>query len=171
LGEAESLVEHAIAEHAIDTIWAPAWEGAHQDHDVANFLAAGFAARLPVREFAEYNRAGGRVRSQRFPAENGSEEVIVLDPAERRLKRELLALYHSERGNLRHIGTEVESLRPLARYDYARPPHAGRLFYQRFQWVPFRHPRIDFDRPEAVCAALMAARSRTRGSGARPRRA
>jgi LmbE family N-acetylglucosaminyl deacetylase len=171
LGEAEALIERAVAEHAIDTIWVPAWEGAHQDHDVANFLAAGFAGRLPVREFAEYNLAGGRPRSQRFPAENGSEEIIALGPAERRLKRELLALYRSERGNLRHVGTEIESLRPLDRYDYARPPHAGRLFYQRFQWVPFRHPRIDFDRPEAVCGALMAAISGRRGSDAQPRRA
>jgi hypothetical protein len=28
------------------------------------------------------------------------------------------------------------------------------LFYERFQWVPLRHPRIDFDPPEAVYGAL-----------------
>jgi LmbE family N-acetylglucosaminyl deacetylase len=175
LDEALALVEAAVAEHAIDAIWVPAWEGAHQDHDVANCLAARFSPRLPVREFAEYSFAGGEVRAQRFFAPNGSEEVILLDAAERRLKRECLALYRSERGNLRHIGATVESLRPLPTHDYARPPHEGRLFYQRFQWVPFRHPRIDFERPAAVSAALAEwlseGPSRTRGSGERRRRA
>ena len=47
---------------AIDAIWVPAWEGGHQDHDVANFLAARAADGRPVIEFAEYNRGGGTVR-------------------------------------------------------------------------------------------------------------
>ena len=32
----------------------------------------------------------------------------------------------------------------MPRHDYAAPPHAGTLFRERFHWVPFRHPRIDF---------------------------
>jgi LmbE family N-acetylglucosaminyl deacetylase len=132
-------------------IWTPAWEGAHQDHDVANWLAARLA--LPVQEFAEYSFAGGEVRSNTFA---GGDGAIRLTPEEQAWKRRLLDLYASERGNLRHIRTEEEALRKLPRHDYGRPPHEGRLFYQRFQWVPFRHPRIDFTRPEAVCRALAA---------------
>lgn len=70
------------------------------------------------------------------------------------LKRRLLALYRSERGNLRHVRTALESLRPLPRHDYTRPPHAGTLFRERFHWVPFRHRRVDFERTGAVLAAL-----------------
>jgi LmbE family N-acetylglucosaminyl deacetylase len=141
-------------------VWVPAWEGAHQDHDVANFLAA----RLdrPVFEFAEYGFAGGVVRSNEFPAGGGA--IIRLTLAEAEWKRALLALYASERGNLHHIGVVQEALRPLPRHDYARPPHAGKLFYQRFQWVPFRHPRIDFTRPQEVCAALAAAQEPRSGT-------
>lgn len=156
LAAAEALIGTALRQHRIDTLWTPAWEGAHQDHDVANFLAALYAARLPVWEYAAYSYAGHRVTAQRFATVMGGEEVLRLSAEEARWKAGLLALYRSERGNLRHIGTAVESRRPLPCHDYTRPPHAGRLFYQRFQWVPFAHPRIDFDRPATVCATLMA---------------
>jgi len=154
LGATLARIRETVAAHAIAEIWAPAWEGAHQDHDVANFLAARLAAECAIVEFAEYHLSGGRAVSGRFKNPDGRETVLRLDPAERQWKRELLACYRSERGNLAHIACETESFRPLARYDYGARPHAGRLFYERFQWVPFRHPRIDFERPERVLAAL-----------------
>jgi len=52
------------------------------------------------------------------------------------------------------VTTEREALRPLATYDYAAAPHAGKLWYARFQWVPFRHPQVDFTKPETVSRAL-----------------
>jgi LmbE family N-acetylglucosaminyl deacetylase len=154
LGPALAKIRACVAAHGVAQIWAPAWEGAHQDHDVANFLAARLAAECEIVEFAEYHLAGGRAVSGRFKTPDGRETVLALDDDERRFKRELLACYRSERGNLAHIACETESFRPLARYDYAARPHAGRLFYERFQWLPFRHPRIDFERPERVLAAL-----------------
>jgi N-acetylglucosamine malate deacetylase 1 len=152
LDEALERIDAAVDEHGIEEIWTPAWEGAHQDHDAANCLAS--RARVCVVEFAEYNLAGGQVRSQTFAVPNESEDVLDFTAEERQFKRALLSLYRSERSNLRHIRGERESLRPLARYDYAAPPHGGTLFWERFQWVPFRHPRVDFDRPEAVRAVL-----------------
>ena len=150
LAATEQRIRRAAAEAS--EVWVPAWEGAHQDHDVANWIASRLS--LPVVEFAEYGFAGGVVRSNEF-AEGGGE--LRLTPEEAAWKRGLLALYASERGNLRHIRVEQEALRPLARHDYTRPPHEGKLFYQRFQWVPFRHPRVDFTRPEEVCRALAKA--------------
>ncbi len=154
LAEALALIEAIIAVYRIEALWAPAWEGGHQDHDVTNFLAARLAHRLPVTEFAEYHAAGGAVATQRFIAAKGGERVIPLTADERALKRRALTHYRSERANLAHVRCEVESLRPLAQYDYGAPPHPGRLFWTRFQWVPFRHPRIDFDAPEEMRAAL-----------------
>jgi LmbE family N-acetylglucosaminyl deacetylase len=154
LAEALALIEAACAAHRIEALWAPAWEGGHQDHDVTNFLAARLAHLLPVTEFAEYHGADGAIATQRFVAATGGERVIPLTAIERALKRRALALYRSERANLAHVRCEVESLRSLAQYDYAAPPHPGRLAWMRFQWVPFRHPRIDFDAPEDVRAAL-----------------
>src|SRR5947207_5423127 len=58
-------IGRAIMEHAIEALWVPAFEGAHQDHDAANALAAHFCDILPVYEFGAYNVAGGRIRSNR----------------------------------------------------------------------------------------------------------
>jgi LmbE family N-acetylglucosaminyl deacetylase len=137
----------------VDRIWAPAYEGGHQDHDVTNFLAAQFRETHDVWEFSEYNFAGGGVRSQRFVEHRAEESVVVFDDSERQRKRALIRSYASESANLRGVRLEREVLRPLAGYDYARRPHEGTLFYERFHWVPF-HPRIDYCRPEHVCEAI-----------------
>lgn len=154
LDEAMAAISRVLAARAIDEIWTPAWEGGHQDHDVTNFLAARLAGKLPVREFAEYNLSGGRVQSQTFAQPNGTEATLTLTAEEARLKAELLAIYRSERMNLRYVRLRQESLRPLASYDYRSPPHPGRLFCERFQWVPVRHPSVDFEPSAAMRAAL-----------------
>lgn len=149
-------IAEVVARRTIDQIWVPAYEGGHADHDSLNGLAAWFMPALPVLEWAAYNFAGGQAQAQTFPAPNGTETVLTLAPEESRRKRELLELYRSERGNLDYVGMDRECFRPLAAYDYARPPHEGTLWYARFQWVPFRHPRVDFTRPEEISAALRA---------------
>ena len=114
-------------------------------------------------EFAEYNNAGGKLRSQEFFDPRGAETVLILTAAERELKRAALALYASERGNLRHIRAGRETFRPQGEHDYARAPHPGTLFYQRFQWVWPRHPRVDYTRPEQVAAAITAFQAKNAG--------
>jgi LmbE family N-acetylglucosaminyl deacetylase len=157
LTAAHREVEGAIEDHAIDQIWAPAYEGGNPDHDAANALASRFVLaphRLSVLEFAEYNFAGGKVRSQAFARPGGDDEIMSLTPAEQAFKRRCLGLYASERDNLRTIRAERECFRPIAAYDYAAPPHEGVLWYARHQWVPFRHPRVDFSDPQDVSAAI-----------------
>ena len=144
LDRAARSLAAALAACRAEALWVPAFEGAHQDHDAANALAASVAGAVPVWEFAAYNFAGGRVRSNRFAAERGGEIAIGATPSEAERKRAALACYASERGNLGHIGAEREAFRPLPAHDYGRKPHPGRLFRERFHWVPFRHPRIDF---------------------------
>lgn len=156
LAAAAADIAAAIADTAAEALWVPAFEGAHQDHDAANALAATFHSRLPVTEFAAYNFAGGRVHSNLFPGVRGGEFTLDLMPHEAELKRRALACYRSERGNLAHIGISRETGRPLPDHDYGAPPHPGRLFRERFHWVPFRHPRVDFDRSADVYRDLVA---------------
>lgn len=146
-----------------DVLWTPAYEGGHQDHDVTNFLASRLRAETGVWEFSEYNFAGGKVRSQQFIRETGGEQRIALSSEEQALKRRALQLYASEKGNLGYVRTEAEVFRPLGTYDYRRPPHAGKLFYQRFQWVPY-HPRVDYTHPQQVCQAIAAFDAEPRGA-------
>lgn len=154
LDQTTAKIERALADCGANAVWVPAFEGAHQDHDAANALAASFRNLVSVWEFAAYNFAGGRCNANRFPVEQGGE--IVLDPtgAEAARKRRALACYVSERGNLRHIRVGREVCRPLPEHDYGSPPHPGPLFRERFHWVPFRHPRIDFTPSAEVYAAL-----------------
>jgi N-acetylglucosamine malate deacetylase 1 len=156
LNEATERIAAVLAEHAIDAIWVSAWEGGHQDHDVANFLAARVRGGRPVTEFAEYNQGLGRLCWNRFAKPNGTEAELRLTAAETAAKRRLLALYRSERANLALARVQVESRRPLPVYDYGRPPHAGTLLRERFHWVGclLRHPRVDFEPSEAIYPAL-----------------
>jgi N-acetylglucosamine malate deacetylase 1 len=156
LHEATARIAEVLAEHAIHAIWVSAWEGGHQDHDVANFLAARVCGGRPVTEFAEYNHGGGAPRWNRFAVPNGSEAELRLTAAETATKRRLLALYRSERANLALARVRVESRRPLPIYDYGRPPHAGTLLRERFHWVGqlVRHPRVDFEPSQTIYTAL-----------------
>jgi len=154
LDEAEASVAHAIENAAATELWVTAFEGAHQDHDAANAIAARFGERLPVWEFAAYNFAGGKVRSNKFLDARGGVVELTADRDEAAMKHRALGLYASERGNLRHIRIGEEQYRPLPRHDYSTPPHAGRLFRERFQWVPLRHPRIDFTSSAEIYSVL-----------------
>ncbi len=158
LGEARALIGSHVRAQSIDRLWVPAYEGGHQDHDVANFLGAQLRRQVEVLEFAEYNFARG-VRTNEFPFATGHESVLELSAEESAWKRGLVGLYRSERDNLAHVGFAREVLRPIALYDYGSPPHAGMLFYERFHGVPFRHPRVDFTSPAEVCRALTLPRS------------
>lgn len=144
----------ALATHNIDQLWVPAYEGGNADHDGLNAVAQSFAPQISVLEFAEYNFHGGKARSQEFPFPNGTEITLTLTPDEQAKKRDALALYVSEQMNLDYVHAQHECFRPLASYDYNRPPHEGTLWYARFQWVPFRHPRVDFTNPQDVCGAM-----------------
>jgi LmbE family N-acetylglucosaminyl deacetylase len=154
LDEAAAAIEHALTATAAGELWVTAFEGAHQDHDAANALAARFRERLPVWEFAAYNYAGGRVCANRFADARGGVVELRADRDETRLKRRALGLYRSERGNLRHLRAVEEAYRPLPHHDYGAPPHPGILFRERFHWVPFRHPRIDFTPSSEIYAGL-----------------
>lgn len=150
-------VLETIEAHVIDQVWLPAYEGGNADHDGLNAVGACLARRgVSVIECAEYNYAQGRAQAQTFPFPNGTETIITLTPDEQKLKRAALDLYVSEQCNLGYVGCVQESYRPLASYDYSRPAHEGTLWYARFQWVPFRHPRVDFTKPADVSAAIGA---------------
>jgi len=147
-------VQAAVEQIRPDQLWVPAYEGGNPDHDGLNAVGFKMKARLSVLEFAEYNFFGGKARSNRFISSDETVRVTDLTQGERAAKRAVLNIYASERGNLSSIGVDQESYRPLAAYDYRQPPHQGGLWYARFQWVPFRHPRVDFTSPAEVSAAI-----------------
>jgi LmbE family N-acetylglucosaminyl deacetylase len=148
-------VQSAIQHCAPDRIWVPAFEGGNPDHDALNALASTVKG-TPVFEFAEYNLADGKVNPNQLLGRHGGEIVHRLKAEEITMKREALSLYASEAGNLSGMACKEEQFRPLPRHDYSKRPHAGKLWYERFQWVPFKHPRVDYTKAEEVSAAILA---------------
>lgn len=146
-------VMQAMQQCAPDCIWVPAYEGGNPDHDALNALASTIK-NVPVYEVAEYNFISGIAHSNAFLAVKGNEIVIDCTEEEQKMKRAALALYASEQKNLGDIDVRYESFRPIAAYDYSRRPHEGKLWYERFQWVPFRHPRVDFTKAATVSKAI-----------------
>lgn len=154
LTKVHTEIIEAIKAHRIDQVWLPAYEGGNPDHDGLNAIGQKLKPSVSVLEFAEYNYFGGKAQAQTFPYPNGTEQVLELTAEEQQIKRAALAAYGSEQGNLNYVGTTRECFRPLATYDYSQPPHPGTLWYARFHWVPFRHPRVDFTKAEEVSAAI-----------------
>lgn len=146
-------VRQAMQKCAPDRVWVPAYEGGNPDHDGLNAVASQLG-EMAVWEFSEYHFNRGQAHSNRFITAKDGEEVLTLTREEKAMKRAALKLYASEALNLSYIQCEQEALRPLAKYNYKKPPHPGRLWYTRFQWVPFKHPAVDFTRPEEVSKAI-----------------
>jgi len=146
----------AIEQYRPDQVWVPAYEGGNPDHDALNAIGFKLRSRISVLEFAEYNFFGGKIRSQSFISSDETVRTLTLTPEEQAAKRAALKIYSSETNNLSSLDVEQESYRPLALYNYEQPPHQGKLWYARFSWVPFRHPRVDFTLPAEVSEKIVA---------------
>lgn len=159
LPSAASAIRQHVTRLRPAIVWAPAYEGGHPDHDLANFAASTLRTQTQVWEYSEYNFFARVPRSNCFFAPAGNEVELRLSPQERAAKTSALALYASERRNLSYIRPFQEAFRPLADYDYSRPPHPGTLFYRRYWWAGF-HPAVNHVRPEQVCRAIADCRAR-----------
>lgn len=125
-----------------------AYEGGHPDHDSCNLLVSVAAAKfgLPAWEAPIYNRArqatpqatpqatAEDMQPQRFAHENGTEVDVHPTAGEIERKTSMWKQYGSQGDFLRFFSPARETVRPLAGYDYSRPPHEGQLNYERWQW-------------------------------------
>ena len=121
-----------------------AYEGGHPDHD-ATALAVHAACRLieaqgetapRLVEMAGYHALGGRFTAGMFiaRADAGPTATVVLDAAERRLKRRMLDCHATQRAVLTPFTVDVERFRAAPRYDFRLPPHPGLLHYDTQPW-------------------------------------
>ncbi len=143
-----------VRDYKIDTIFCPAYEGGHQDHDVSNFICSKFQNSSKVYEYAEYNFSKGKINCNEFIKTTKDEVTIKLSEKEKKEKIKLLKIYNSEKGNLGYLKLEKECYRKLYKYDYSKPPHLGKLFYRRFAFFSW-HPRVDSDIPKNVTKKIV----------------
>ena len=149
-----SKIEKILVNKNIDTLFVPAYEGGHQDHDVANFIAFQFKNKLTIYEFSEYNNYDNKIRSNKFIKDYGKEVILKLNDNDKKFKKDALNIYDSEKSNLNYIDLEQETYRPIVNYDYKKPAHKGTLFYKRFSFFSW-HPKVDSDKPINICKKLI----------------
>jgi LmbE family N-acetylglucosaminyl deacetylase len=139
---ARRLARHFIALR-VEVVLTHPFEGGHPDHD-ATCLAARAACGLTaaagvsppaIVEMAFYHLAkDGRLAAQCFPDSGRGERCFALDPRAWACKREMLAAFATQSAVLADFRLPIEALRPAPRYDFARLPNEGRLYYERFPW-------------------------------------
>jgi len=133
-----------------------AYEGGHPDHDATRFIVgaalAGIRRAPPLCEMTAFHAEGVRHSVGRFLEDLDSDDIVTLPLSglERARKRAMLDSFVSRANALAPFAAGVgdELLRPAKKVDFSRPPHPGRLFYERFDWG------MSGDRfRELVCAA------------------
>jgi LmbE family N-acetylglucosaminyl deacetylase len=137
LPQAYEALAKLISDRQPNALLTLAYEGGHPDHDAACFLSSQLAREfgIPVWEFPLYHRSSdGQGVRQTFPSENGND--FVLQPTEQEVdgKRRMLAAYESQGDIVSHFDINLERFRPLADYDFSRPPLPGILNYEAWQW-------------------------------------
>jgi LmbE family N-acetylglucosaminyl deacetylase len=116
-----------------------AYEGGHPDHDATAFAVHAAAALplthipAPIIEMTSYHDQGdATVRGEFLPSVGARERTVVLEEEERKQKRAMLSAFVTQREVLGAFHSENERFRLAPRYRFERPPHDGRLHYERF---------------------------------------
>ncbi len=133
---AEALAE-VVQRYRPQALLTLAYEGGHPDHDVCSFLTSVLARdhRLPAWEFPLYHRqSSGTLAFQQFVVPGESETVLALSRDEIERKRAMVAAYESQQLVMAEFDPGLERFRPLPKYDYTQPPHAGALNYEAWGW-------------------------------------
>jgi N-acetylglucosamine malate deacetylase 2 len=132
-----------LADVRPDIVISHAYEGGHPDHDSAALVAyAAVAMAQPMPEhwqMTSYHGANGSFRCGQFipsPDADPYELAIELSPEQRELKSEMLLCYESQRSVLQAFvaSADIERFRPAPDYDFALPPHPGKLWYETQGW-------------------------------------
>ena len=116
-----------------EVIFTHPFEGGHPDHDATAF-AVHHATAARIVEFSSYHRgAHGDVETGCFLPHTAGVS-IPLTREQKSLKRRMLDCFATQRETLGWFRVDCECFRRAPAYDFTRPPHAGRLFYESFDW-------------------------------------
>ena len=130
-----------VAKIKPDMLMTHPYEGGHPDHDSAAFIACLATASMGQEqspllvEMTSYHARDCQCVSGEFLEPGTEEEIcIYLSPAERQQKRSMFAAYASQRLVLSSFGDDREPFRKAPDYDFSRPPHDGKLWYECMGW-------------------------------------
>jgi N-acetylglucosamine malate deacetylase 2 len=117
------------------------YEGGHPDHDACALLARlaieiiAADARPELVEMTSYHARQGSCATGEFLNSDPSSELIIdLNEAQREIKRKMMAAHASQKLVLQYFETKHERYRRAPQYDFTRPPHEGKLWYECMNW-------------------------------------
>lgn len=123
-----------------DVLITHPYEGGHPDHDAAALVAHLAIHRSEVSaplllEMTSYHAQDGRCTAGNFLNGDTAQELhIHLSEAERTRKAGMFAAYGSQRRVLEGFPMDREHFRIAPGYDFSRPPHPGKLWYECMAW-------------------------------------
>jgi N-acetylglucosamine malate deacetylase 2 len=121
-----------------DLLLTHPFEGGHPDHDACAFAsrAAVRLSGLPVRigEFTSYHAGPSGLTPGQFLDHSRNCVKRQLTEAERVRRRDAYSCFTTQAQVLEYFPIVEECFRIAPRYDFTRPPHSGRLFYENFDW-------------------------------------
>lgn len=130
--------------HAPEVVFTHPYEGGHPDHDACAFtvrraatLAEDTGKPAPILLEAVFYHLGfhGIETGCFLQPEEIQEEILwPLSPQERSHKQALLACFSSQQDMLRYFTSEHERFRIAPKYNFHKPPHAGKVFYEHYAW-------------------------------------
>lgn len=130
-----TLLREAFERLAPELVITHAYEGGHPDHDAVAFAVAAARGdeRHPViAEMALYHGAGGALAVGELLPGAVAPISFTLSPRERVRRDAMIDCYATQEAALAPFrGRAHEAFRPLGRHDFAAPPHAGLLHYER----------------------------------------
>jgi len=116
------------------------YEGGHPDHDcaalIARLAASSLRRKAPVIcEMTSYHARNGQCITGEFlDCRTTSEIEFKLSQEDRRRKRRMMDDYKSQLLVLENFPIITERLRIAPAYDFSRPPHPGKLWYECLGW-------------------------------------
>jgi N-acetylglucosamine malate deacetylase 2 len=141
-GDLARSLAQVLAKFAPNVLITHPYEGGHPDHDSAALIA-----RLAIRqlhpeqtpllvEMTSYHARNCQCMTGQFLSPAVQEEICVaLSADERERKQQMFASYNSQRLVLGGFKTKSERFRPAPDYDFSRPPHDGKLWYECMGWA------------------------------------
>jgi N-acetylglucosamine malate deacetylase 2 len=137
---ARSLAD-VLAKFEPDVLITHPYEGGHPDHDAAALVVRLGTAHLDAEqtplliEMTSYHARSCQCISGEFLSAEGVREVCIeLSSVERGRKRNMFAAYASQKLVLSSFGTDRERFREAPQYNFSRPPHDGKLWYECMGW-------------------------------------
>jgi LmbE family N-acetylglucosaminyl deacetylase len=114
------------------------YEGGHPDHDATAFAVHAAVALMsrPARifEFTSYHDGGGSIVTGEFLGAAEDSLTVDLSVPQRQRKRRMIECFATQQHMLQLFPLGVEKFRPAPAYDFTKLPHAGTLYYERFDW-------------------------------------